>query len=116
MLLTHWLVAEGHSVVGAGSANAAIGLLGKRPFDVVITDILMPEGDGLDLISAIKAMPTPPRIVAISGGGRYLEGENCLKLARGWGAHAAVMKPLSREQLLAALVTALAVRPSGDAS
>jgi AmiR/NasT family two-component response regulator len=62
----------------------------------------------LELISLVKASQPPPRIVAISGGGKYVEGDNCLKLARGWGAHAAIIKPFNREQFLAAVDLAFA--------
>lgn len=113
VLITHWLEAVGHSVVSAGSAKEASRLFKTGKFDLLVTDILMPDGDGLELISLVKTSQPPPRIVAISGGGKYVEGANCLKLARGWGAHAAVIKPFNREQLLAAVDLAFAPPPSG---
>ncbi len=108
VLITCWLQAAGHSVQSAGTAKEAALLFGTRKFDLVVTDILMPDGDGLELISHVKAGQPAPRILAISGGGKYVEGDNCLKLARGWGAHAAVIKPFNREQLLAAVDLAFA--------
>ena len=66
-----------------------------------------PGGDGFELIAAFrKAQPTA-RIVAISGGGKYLQGTDCLKIARGLGANAAVMKPFKWDELQAGIDLAL---------
>ena len=71
----------------------------------------MPKTDGLGLIAEIKKVQPSARIVAISGGGRYIDGTDCLKMAAGLGAHAAVIKPFKREQLLAAIREAFAPLP-----
>lgn len=103
VLLKIWLSEAGHHVVSVAGTKEALQELKSRSFDLVVTDILMPGGDGLDLITGLKAKQPAIRVLAISGGGRYLEGENCLKLARGWGAHAGLIKPFDRGQLLAAI-------------
>lgn len=105
------VVAEGHQAVCVGSAREARAALAKQRFDLVITDILMPDGDGLDLITQLRRAQPAARILAMSGGGRYMEGDDCLKMARGLGAHAAVMKPFTREQLLAAIAAAMGSTP-----
>ena len=97
------LVASGHKVKCASSGNEACRLLETHRFDVVITDILMPDGDGLDLMDACKKVVPTPRIVAISGGGKWMDGGFCLRVAHGFGAHALVPKPFTREQLMAAI-------------
>jgi len=107
-LLLHWLKEAGHGVELVASGSGAVAALRQRPCDLVVTDVLMPDGDGLELIEAAKRLQPAVRILAISGGGRYLEIEDCLKLARGWGAHAVLMKPFNREQLLAAIEAAFA--------
>lgn len=107
-LLVHWLQRQGHTAAAVGSAVEASSLLLERRFDLVITDIVMPGGDGFELIASFrKAQPTA-RIVAISGGGKYLQGSDCLKIARGLGANAAVMKPFKWDELQDAIDTALA--------
>jgi DNA-binding NtrC family response regulator len=106
-LLEHWLRTAKHDVVGASCATEAYAALTKRSFELVITDILMPDGDGLDLIAKLKAVQPSTRILAISGGGRWVEGDDCLKLARGLGAHAVVMKPFTWDQLQAGMEQAL---------
>jgi DNA-binding NtrC family response regulator len=110
-LLQHFLRNGGHRVVVVGNAREACEALRKDTFDLVITDVLMPEGDGLDLITELRKVQPKARILAMSGGGRYLEGSDYLKLARGLGAHNALMKPFTWEQLQDAINVALMTTP-----
>lgn len=111
LLLEIWLKEAGHTVVAAAEGAAARACLGQKQFDLVVTDVLMPRTDGLGLIAEIKKVQPSARIVAISGGGRYIDGTDCLKMAAGLGAHAAVIKPFKREQLLASIREAFAPLP-----
>jgi DNA-binding NtrC family response regulator len=106
-LIHAWLVQAGHGVQLAANAKEGLQLAGKTRFDLVVTDILMPDGDGLELIGALKTVLPSARVLAISGGGRYIEGDNCLKIARGWGAHAALIKPFDEKGFFAAMEQAL---------
>ena|SRR5688572_11361095 len=108
-LLRHWLQSQGHTVVLVDSAHEAVRQLKEHSFDLVITDIVMPDGDGFELIAAFRKAQPQARILAISGGGKYLQGPDCLKIARGLGAHAAVMKPFNWEQLHAGIDEALLI-------
>ena len=110
-LLQYFLSNAGHQVVVVSSAREAFEAMARQPFDLVITDVLMPDGDGLDLITELKKVQPKARILAISGGGRYLEGSDYLKLARGLGAHMAMMKPFTWQQLQDAIEVALASQP-----
>jgi DNA-binding NtrC family response regulator len=107
-LLDLWLKEAGHKVEVAANARDAMRSIKTGTFDLVVTDVLMPDGDGLELIEALKASQPPIRILAISGGGRYIEGDNCLKIARGWGAHATLIKPFDRKKFKAAIEEAFA--------
>ena len=111
-LVRHWLQSHGHSVVLVDSAHEAIRLLNTHAFDLIITDVVMPDGDGFELIAAFRKAQPKARIVAISGGGKYLQGPDCLKIARGLGAHAAVTKPFNWEQLHAGIDQALLAEDS----
>ena len=113
-LLGHFLSGAGHSVVIVGSAREACEAIARQPFDLIITDVLMPDGDGLDLITESRKRQPNARILAISGGGRYLEGSEYLKLARGLGAHTAMMKPFTWQQLKDGIDRALTA--PGDSS
>jgi DNA-binding NtrC family response regulator len=106
-LLRHWLERHGHRVTLVENAREGLRALKHHPFDLVITDIVMPDGDGFELIAAFRKAQPQARIVAISGGGKYLQGPDCLRMARGLGAHAAVMKPFNWDDLQAGIDTAL---------
>lgn len=110
VLVDQCMKAAGHKAVCVGSASQAFQEMKKRKFDLVITDILMPDGDGLDLITELKKAQPSARIVAISGGGRYVESNDCLRMARGFGAHAVVLKPFNLEQLQAGITQAFAAK------
>jgi DNA-binding NtrC family response regulator len=106
-LLVNWLENQGHMVAHVGNAQEANRLLQQQHFDLVITDVVMPDGDGFELIAAFRKAQPLARIVAISGGGRFLQGTDCLKIARGLGAHAVVMKPFNWDQLQDGIDTAV---------
>lgn len=100
-LLRQWLAEAGHEVKYALTGNAARQMLATQHFDVVVADVLMPDGDGLELIQVCKQADASARIIAISGGGKYMCGDLCLRMANGLGAHAMIAKPFKREQFLA---------------
>jgi CheY-like chemotaxis protein len=102
-LLQEWLERGGYRVTCAASGREAVKLLGKQLFDVVLTDVVMADGDGYELIAAARKTQPTARLVAISGGGQYLQSTDCLKIARGLGAHAVVLKPFTSRQIFAAL-------------
>jgi CheY-like chemotaxis protein len=107
-LVQHWLEENGHQVVCAASGAEVAVLLRQRPVDLVITDVIMPDGDGLEVMLELKRTQPNARVLAISGGGAYLRARDCLNLAHGLGAHAVLLKPFNREQLLAAVKAACA--------
>lgn len=114
-LVAHWLTHDGHQVKAVTNASEAIRMLARHRFDLVITDVVMPDGDGFELIGACRKSQPQARIVAISGGGQYIQRDECLTLALGLGAHATVAKPFNREQLHAGIELALPSpeRPGG---
>jgi len=77
--------------------------LADHKVDVIITDISMPRGDGIELLLQVRKIPNPPRVIAISG------GLPCgLKAAQQIGAWRTLAKPFALEQLLATLQNAVA--------
>lgn len=111
-LVTSWLEEEGHVVVRAGSGREIVRIVRERPVDLVITDILMPDGDGLDAILAINRAQPSLRILAISGGGRSQPADACLRVAKGVGADVVLLKPFRRAQMLAAVERAMRRDPA----
>ncbi len=106
-IVSLWLTPRGHRVVRASTGDETLKLLRNERFDLVILDVLMPEGDGLDVITELQKRGRSERILAISGGGKYMQAEDCVKLASGMGSHAALLKPFDERQLLNGIERAL---------
>jgi CheY-like chemotaxis protein len=106
-LVAQWLEPRGHKVVCASTGDETLKLLKKEQFDLVILDVLMPEGDGLDVITELQKRGRSERVLTISGGGKYMPAADCVKLASGLGSHAALLKPFDERQLLDGIERAL---------
>ncbi len=92
----------GHAVLPAANGAAALSMLDNSVPDIVISDILMPETDGLELIMRVRKARPDVKIIAISGGGRT-RNMDMLSYAREFGAHATLAKPFLPRQLLSAI-------------
>jgi DNA-binding NtrC family response regulator len=93
----------GHKVIPAGGGSEAIRSFQKEPADLLITDMFMPDQDGIQLITYFrKQLPNLP-IIAITGNPKG----NTLEMARKLGAAAALLKPFEVEELLYAVNGAL---------
>ena len=68
--------------------------------DLVITDMLMPEKDGIEVMRELGSTANPPPVLAISGGG-MTGGRTYLDLAAALGAADTLAKPFTSEKLLA---------------
>jgi len=103
MLLQGYLTKAGHEVACAEDGERALKMLKERPFDLLITDVVTPNGDGLSVIMEIKKQKLPLRIIAISGGGEHFGSQYCVRTAKGLGAHSTLMKPFVPKALFAAI-------------
>jgi len=93
----------GHTVTEADDGATALEILrSNRRFDLVITDILMPTVDGIEVIMFLEAQRNHPPIVAISGGGSQLPSDKALMLAK-TKADAVLSKPFDNADLLATI-------------
>jgi len=106
-MLHDMVIGEGHEVECATNGQEALNLVGDKAVDLVITDILMPEKDGIELIMELGARPESPPIIAVSGGRRAISREFNLDSARLMGVRATLAKPFTREQLRTAINDAL---------
>jgi DNA-binding response OmpR family regulator len=104
------LRAAGHQVEIAGDAAAAARLIGAAKFDLLITDIVMPDQDGLELIRNLPA--NRPRVLAISGGSPKLPAAYTLGASGALGADGTLFKPFTAGDLIAAVDGLLAVKGS----
>jgi CheY-like chemotaxis protein len=92
-----------HEVMAVSHGRDAIFEMETGRFDVILTDIVMPDIDGLEIITAAKSLQPRARIVAMSGGTNHLAPSFCLKLAAALGGGATLMKPFSLPELLIAV-------------
>jgi CheY-like chemotaxis protein len=91
---------DGYTTVQASNGNEALEILRGNPeFSIVITDLLMPEKEGIQTISELRKDFPWIKIIAISGGGIHMP-ENYLNRARAMGADAALTKPFGSSELL----------------
>jgi DNA-binding response OmpR family regulator len=97
---------QGHEVETAGNGNEAMKRYRTRPPDLVITDLIMPDKDGLETIRELRRHDAHVRIIAMSGGGRTSPA-TYLKMASDMGAAMILAKPFSNQQLSEAVRTAL---------
>lgn len=108
-ILRKALVAAGHEVDEASNGDLAIAAYRRQAADLVITDLVMPDKDGLETIMELRRMDPSVRVVAMSGGGRTLgPGQLYLESARALGARQILSKPFTVGALLKAIGDALA--------
>jgi DNA-binding response OmpR family regulator len=93
------LILEGYDVQTAPDGRLGLKLYHESPVDLVITDVLMPEMDGLEVIRALCGTPSPPLIIAMSGGGN--RDLDFLVEASEFGATRTLPKPFRLDDLVA---------------
>lgn len=98
---------DGHSVVCATGRVEILRALEHRDFDLVITDVIMPELDGAEVTREVKKLQPHAALIAMSGGGSFMTRDFCLKLVKGMGVTTVLEKPLRLEELLCAVDRAL---------
>ena len=93
------LKAAGYSLREAANGCEALDLQHERPAGFLITDIFMPEADGIELIEAFHREFPKTKIIVVSGGGKRTKGDY-LASAKLIGADAALQNPVEIESLL----------------
>lgn len=99
MAIVDVLEGLGHAVTEAENGRYALDRLPDGPFELVITDVLMPEVDGIEVIKAIRRTHPGTRILAISGGAPNLPAGYALKLTEMFSADAVLYKPFMNDEL-----------------
>jgi DNA-binding response OmpR family regulator len=89
----------GCAVLEAENGNTGVALFKKEHPDLVITDMLMPDKEGLETISEIRAVNPKAKIIAMSGGGSS-RNMAFLQLAQKMGASRVMSKPIKPDELL----------------
>lgn len=101
---------EGYDVAAASSGTSGLHAFEQFRPDVVLTDVIMPEGDGIEAIRLIRAADPNARIIAMSGGS--LVGTDRLRVAKALGAMEVLRKPFEVEELVQAVADCLHAGPS----
>lgn len=95
-ILRHTLERAGYITAEAADGGEALSAIRTMQFDLLITDLAMPERDGLELIELLRYERQPPKVIAMSGAWDGL----CLPAAEKLGALAALPKPWRTQALL----------------
>lgn len=98
-LLSMALAEAGHEVATARDGHQGLQRLASTPFDLVITDIVMPVTEGIETIQRLRRITRQLPILAMSGGGRA-GNLDMLDAAGKLGATATLAKPFRPEELL----------------
>lgn len=106
MTIAQILTRAGYQVAMASNGKEGLAMLAKTSFDLVVTDVIMPEKDGVETTIEVRHRFPKTRILVISGGGR-IHNLDFLEHAARVGADAILRKPFSRTELLDAVTEAL---------
>jgi CheY-like chemotaxis protein len=101
------LARRGHTVTTAASVAEGRAACKANPPDVVILDMFMPDGSGVDLIRTLRQLSPQMRIIAITGGGTS-EGFDVLLRAKDAGADITLRKPVPSDVIVEAVEGLLA--------
>jgi DNA-binding response OmpR family regulator len=102
LMIKKMLERAGFEVDLASNGNEGLELFKRMPVDLVITDIIMPEKEGLETIREMKRLRSDLKIIAISGGGK-VSSDNYLNTAKIFGASRIMAKPFSQKQMVSAV-------------
>lgn len=108
LLLLESMLEEGHELHTAVNGEEALKVYLHQDIDVVVTDIQMPHGDGIELITAIKGLDSDAPIIAISG-----QKPHKLGIAQMAGATAILSKPVNPRLLRDAVAKAVGEEGAG---
>lgn len=97
-IVTRLIESEGHTVIQAENGKVALERYAGDPADLVISDIYMPEMDGIELLMRLREAFPDARLVAMSGGGA-IAAHHLLDAARALGAVAVLEKPFALDQI-----------------
>ncbi|HZZ19661.1 MAG TPA: response regulator [Opitutaceae bacterium] len=101
-ILRRALTCLGHTVVEAADGREGLKKFAAEGADLVITDLVMPETEGFEVLMTLRGEHPDVKIIAISGGGRQGASDN-LRMAKYLGASRVIPKPMSLAQLTEAL-------------
>jgi len=113
LMIKKMLERAGFEVDLASNGDEGLELFNKLSFDLVITDIIMPEKEGLETIREMKRLRSDLKIIAMSGGGK-VSSDNYLNTAKIFGATKILTKPFTQKQMVSAVQELLGIPSNGN--
>lgn len=110
-LISRMLHREGHEITHAANGREALKCLAAHDYDLVLSDLFMPETDGIELIREVPRRSPGTPVLILSGADDTSHG-HLLRAARMLGAIGAIAKPVSAADLRGAVRAALAQMPA----
>jgi DNA-binding response OmpR family regulator len=101
-LMTAFLEKE-HEIATAVNGKLGMRLLESQQFDLIITDVMMPERDGLEVLTWLNHQTTHPKVIAISGGSISLGQDILLLMCKNLNADKVLPKPVDFKTLTTAV-------------
>lgn len=113
-VLMRALEREGHEALGAVDGLEGLQVVRTQPIDMVVTDLVMPEVDGLEFMQELARLRPGTPVIAISGGGVW-DARSLLEVAGTLGALRTLSKPFELAEFLSLVNEVLATRlpPAG---
>ncbi len=87
---------EGCQVTSAGTGGLALALIAETPYNVIFTDLLLPDMSGFDVLAQARKMKSPPQVIVITGSPTIETAVEAIKL----GAHDYIRKPLLPDKMI----------------
>jgi DNA-binding response OmpR family regulator len=87
---------QGYRVLSAGTCRAGLAVIQAEPLGLVVADLRLPDGDGLDVVRAARALPRPLPVLVASG----LASRTARQAALAAGASAFLAKPFGTEAFI----------------
>ena len=115
MTLSQALEDEGHTVLLASNGLDGLSLYAEGKPDLVITDVLMPDKEGLETIIELRKIEPDVKVIVISGGGR-VNNLDFLEMAKKFGATATLKKPFPIDEFCRVVKSCLEQAPANAAT
>ncbi len=99
MLIEKFMLLDGHEVETAENGAVGLKMIGSRQYDLLITDIVMPEQDGIGVLMELRKTSSKMKTIVITGGTSKLQVNDLMATARVMKADKVLQKPLDFENL-----------------
>lgn len=113
-LLSYALRHRGYTVQAAANGRSALQLKNTHRFRLVVTDLFMPEMDGLEVIMEHHRSTPHVPLLAMTGGYHYSEPEDTLRIARVLGSDCTIAKPFELDDFLGTVARILGAPAGGE--